>query len=1258
MPSKEKCENLIAWYPFDDASDVGKDASGKGNTAVAKGARKPVVAEVAGRKAAVFKGGEFGISYLELPAELMKGVGDSTGFSVSAWVCPDPAANVWERIFDFGNGVPGPYLFLTRFLRGVCFAGSDLFADANTNCEVGEWIHIAMTVTGTQGGTLSSAGPRIYLNGELVADGFISQTSSGTYKKLREWFATLENPSNYAKNYIGHSQFDADVDFCGALSDFRIYGTALDEEEILGLMCEALSQGEILEMARDKFLPSPGKIIHHDIFLPDQLMEGRVTVAWSCDHPDRVSADGKVTQGEEPVGVELRAVLSCGDEKREKGFRATVVPSSVSAYELTVHGDREVLDISPVLFGLFYEDINNAADGGIYAEMVSNRSFEDFVYEIYDARSGENGKSGGRRHNPLRFWFGDLDKVVPCNEGGLREYFHLTDPDANAYYVKVQDGTVLRNRGFCDNNLDYSMNLKEGVSYQFCIWLKPDTETKLEVTLKDGGGNPVSNTVTVQTDAPGQWKKYSAELLTVRETVMGQVELVFTGAAGVDMVSLMPCDAWGASEEKLSATAHRNYKSNENYRLRRDLVEALVELHPAFLRFPGGCISEGSYIWDNVYDWKDSVGPVEVRKENFNVWGYTMTMGLGYMEYFQLAEDLNAEPLPVMACGVLCQARSDYANPAGGKLQEKYIHNFIDLIDFAISTDFDGNEWAALRRDMGHREPFGLHYLGVGNENWGTEFFASFEVFKHAIDEHMKKVYPGHELHIISTAGAQADDDAYQQGWKFLAGYQKGGATVRFTDGESSEAKDVTWYPYEKNYLDTIVDEHYYRSNEYLLENADRYNYYYRPYVYGKLIEEQVSKVFVGEYASSDKNTLAGAVAEAAVMTGFEKNSDVVRLAATAPLFNKVVTDGVYRWTPDAIWFDNESVWRTPNYYVQQMFAKYLGDKLLATSYETYVDGRKIEQVPRGGVTVAVASGEAVLQTLTVTDNISGSILFTQNFADTLSERLIPFGLDLHACEVTGSGLRIPGDHAVRHGFYINEPEWSHYTVSLVVEKTDPATEIYVGAGLQGEADTGFPGETITLHEYCVGYGAHGTGLKVFKDGKEGYTMGDYSSSVFAGNLRACHDEAVPAGTYDVTVDFGGTSGETISCCYAGRDGVRRAVLEGKLEAYNRDVYHSVTKDGSRVCMKLVNADYFEKRVKINLSGLSVGEQAECITLTAEEELVHRPNVNTRERELVVPVSSFQEILRSPEDGEAFLEMTLPADCLRVIVLPLAKGNQ
>jgi alpha-L-arabinofuranosidase len=1250
MLNNDKKDHLLAWYRFDEDDNVGKDFSSRGNEAVAKGTREPVIEEISGRKAAVFQGGEFGASYLELPKELLQGVGDETGFSVSTWICPDKAANVWERIYDFGNGQAGPYLFLTRFLRGVCFAGSDIFADANINCATGEWMHIAMTVTGTKGGTRSSAGPRIYLNGELVADGFISQTTSGTYKKLREWLATLEDTDNYSNNFIGHSQFDADADFCGALSDFRIYADALSEEDILGIMCESLSDREILEMARDKFLPAPDKIITGDIMLVESLMEGRVKVEWNCDYPDIISSKGKVTPGQRPIGVFVQATLRSGTDCIAKSFPATVVPPEMAPYELTVHGDKKVLDISKTLYGLFYEDINNAADGGIYAEMINNRSFEEFTYKVYDARSGENGKSSGRIHNPLRFWFGDLDKVKPCMEGGLNEHFHLTDPDANACYIRVQPGTVLSNRGFCDNNLDYSMNFKAGEKYAFSIWLKPESETTVEVTLRDSDENAVSTSASISTDEPGQWKKYKT-VLTADKTVMGQIEIAFSGAAGVDMVSLMPCSVWGASEEELSASAHRNFLGNENYRLRRDLVETLVELHPAFLRFPGGCISEGSYIWDNVYDWKDSVGPVEVRKENFNVWGYVMTLGLGYMEYFQLAEDLNAEPLPVMACGVLCQARSDYANPAGGKLQEKYINNFIDLIDFAISTDFENNSWAALRKEMGHEEPFGLHYLGVGNENWGTEFFASFEEFKYAIDEHMKKAYPGYELHIISTVGAQADDDSYQQGWKFLAGYQKGGDTIRFTDGETSTEKEVAWYPHQKNYLETIVDEHYYRSNEYLLENADRYNYYYRPYDNGRLVENQVSKVFVGEYASSDKNTLAGAVAEAAVMTGFEKNSDVVRLAATAPLFNKVVTDGTYRWTPDAIWFDNESVWRTPNYYVQQMFARYIGKKLLATSYETYENGRKKEGIPRGGVSVAAASGEVVLKKLTVTDNLSGDVLFEQDFSEKLSDCLIPIHPDKTSCREDKDGLHITASSTVRHGFYINEPSWTNYTVALIVDKKEAEAEIYVGAGI---SENGFSSETITMHEYCVGCGTYGTGLKVIKDGKEGYTMGDYSSSIFAGNLRACFDEPVAVGEYRIQVDFGGS--DCISCWYAGTDGVKKAEINARLEAYNRDIYHSVTEDENNVYMKLVNAEHFEKRVKINLADLPVEEKAELVTLTGDAELVHRPNVNTKEAELVVPVSSSFEINSVGTRGEQEFELVLPANSVSVVVLNRMKG--
>lgn len=1239
-------EKMIAWYPFDDEQEAGKDASGHGNTAAAMGSRKPVIKEVQGRKAAVFAGGEFGASYFELPKGLLRSVSDEGGITISAWICCDKAVNVWERIFDFGKGMGGPYLFLTRFMRGVCFAGADLCADASKACPVGEWVHVAMTVTGTRGGTLSSAGPRVYINGELAADGFISQTSSGTYKKLREWFATLEDADTYDHNYIGHSQFDADVDFCGAMSDFRIYNEALNEEELIGLMCEALTEQEILKLARDRFLKAPEKIITDHMELAHSLMENRVQVTWTCDHPKIVTGEGNVYPAEKPLGVHIQAALTCGESRVVKEFTATVIPKNIPPYELTVYGEEEVLDISKTLYGLFYEDINNAADGGIYVEMIQNRSFEEFVFEVYDGRSGVDGKSSGRKHNPLRFWFGDLDQVTVKNEGGLNEYFGKNDPDTAAYYVEVADGVRLFNRGFCDNHAEMSMNLKEGAGYRFTIWAKASTVSEIHVTLLDADEKAVSNTVTIVTDGSNEWKKYTAEKLTAEKTVMGQICLAFEKTTAIDMVSLMPDDVWGAEEEKVSKTAHQNFMANSNYRLRRDLVEALAELHPTFLRFPGGCISEGSYIWDNVYDWKDSVGPVEVRKENFNVWGYVMTLGLGYMEYFQLAEDLHAEPLPVMACGVLCQARSDYANPAGGALQEKYIKNFTDLIDFAISTDFSNNEWAALRKEMGHETPFGLHYLGVGNENWGTEFFASFEAFKHAIDVHMEKNYPGYELHIISTAGAQADDDAYQQGWKFLAGYEKGGAVVSFTDGEKSFDKEVTWYPHEKNYLSTIVDEHYYRSNDYLLENVDRYNYYYRPYQDGKPVEDQISKVFVGEYASSDKNTLAGAIAEAAVMTGFEKNSDVVRLAATAPLFNKVITDGTYRWTPDAIWFDNESVWRTPNYYVQQLFAQYIGKKLLLTEFETYTAGEKALLQPQGGVTISVAGGEVLLKKLTVTANDTKEVLLEQNFTKDLDSRLLFMVPDDEEVIRDKDGWKIKAVSAGRHGFYINAAGWRNYTVMLTAEKREETAEIYVGAGLQGVSDQFFGTEKLTLHEYCVGCGAYGTGLKVFKDGKEGYTMGDYSSSVFAGNLRACYEEPVPAGReYTVTVNYGGEDGRSILCYYGSDGEQKKAQLDCKLESYNRDIYHSVTKDENTIYMKLVNADDCEKRVRIHLKQMEVKEQAELVTLTGDRELVHVPNVNTKEAERIVPAA---ETISVQKDG---FELVLPANSLNVVVL-------
>lgn len=1239
-------ENMIAWYPFDDIQDVGKDASGRGNTAMAIGTRRPQVQEVKGRRAAVFEGGEYGSSYLELPFDLLNDVSDYTGFTVSAWIYSSKAVNVWERIFDFGKNIHGPYLFLTRSIRGVCFAGTDLFADANLAFPLDEWVHVAMTVTGTEGGTLSSAGPRVYLNGELVADGFISQTSSGTYKKLREWFATLEDTDNYCHNYIGHSQFMADPDFSGALSDFRIYNKTLSEHEITNLMCESLSELDILRLAKNKYLPAPPKIITKDLLLPSGLMEDRVQVNWSFEPAGLINQKGTVTPAANPAGLNIRAELVCGSSRLEKNFGATVMPEFVAPYQLKIHGDKEVLDISKTLYGLFFEDINNAADGGIYAEMISNRSFEDFTYRVYDARSGENGISSGRNHRPLRFWFGDLDQVKVCHTGGLNEHFGLEDPDTNSYYIQVSSGMKLYNRGFCDNTENYSMNLRREEGYQFSIWAKADADGVIHIELLDGTFSSVSNKVSIQIKGDGKWNKYYADKLMASASVMGQLALSFEGTMSLDMVSLMPDHVWGAMEEKRSSTAHNNYKNNSNYRLRRDMVETLVELHPTFLRFPGGCISEGSYIWDNVYDWKDSVGPVEIRKENYNVWGYTMTLGLGYMEYFQLAEDLNAEPLPVMACGVLCQARSDYANPAGGSLQEKYIANFIDLIDFAISSDFEHNKWAALRRDMGHEAPFPLHYLGVGNENWGSEFFASFEAFHYAIDEYMKQVYPGYELHIISTAGAQADDDAYQNGWKFLTGHMKGGDTIRFTDGKQSFSEEVTWYANRKDYLNTIVDEHYYRSNEYLLENADRYNYYFRPYENGKLIEDKVSKVFVGEYASSEKNTLAGAVAEAAIMTGFERNSDVVRLAATAPLFNKVIHDGTYRWTPDAIWFDNKTVWRTPNYYVQKLFAENIGTKLLKTSYRTYINGERRKYIPSGGVSVAVTEGEIVLKKLIVTSNLNDEIWLEQDFTKELDELLIPIWPDDSNIEQTDGGLLIRSSSQERHGFFVDEPSWFNYTVQLIVEKRTEDAQILLGSGLHGLTNHVYKTERLSVHEYCVGYGHYGTGLKVIKEGKEGYRMGDYSSSVFAGNLRACYDEPVPAGhEYMISTNFGGLEANTISCYYTDESEEIKGKLDCKLEAYTHDIYHSVTADSEKVYIKLVNAENFGKHLKVNLEHLNIHDQAKLITLTGDAELVHMQNVNEKNNERVVPVTT-----QIPVSKTGF-ELIMPANSVNIIIL-------
>ncbi len=580
---------------------------------------------------------------------------------------------------------------------------------------------------------------------------------------------------------------------------------------------------------------------------------------------------------------------------------------------------------------------------------------------------------------------------------------------------------------------------------------------------------------------------------------------------------------------------------------------------------------------------------------------------------------------------------------AGGALRDYYVKNFTDLIDFAINMDFDNNEWAALRKKMGHEAPFDLRYLGVGNENWGTEFFANFEYFKVTIDEYMAKHYPDHELIILSTVGAQADDDAYQQGWKFLSGNMKGSAAITFTDGKSSIDETVTWYEKQHNYMDTIADEHYYRSNEYLLENADRYNYYYRAYKEdGTLDEAETSKVFVGEYASTDKNTLAGAIAEAAIMTSFENNSDVIRLAATAPLFNKVLTDTTYRWTPDCIWFDDETVWYTPNYYVQQLYSKYLGSKVVGTTFTTHRNGEKVELIPHGGIEVAAGNAPVIVKSVKVTSNVDGSVLLDQDFTQPLDAawEVIPGSVGYTIDP--SKGLVLAAQSEGLNGLYILNSAWTNYKVEVVAEKGSGADGFYVGAGL-----TDISPENKDVIEYAIGYNGDATGVKVHKQGIEAYTLGDYSSSTAAGNLRAsCYEELADHTEYTITVNYGGGNGQQLICSYT--DGkVTSKVLEYKLEAYNREIYNSVTKDDKHVYVKLVNADSVDKLTKLNLNGLNVAATGKWITLTGDSSLVHMPNVNKKNDELVTP--SETEVVINKDTATVMLA----ANSVNVIVLDL-----
>ena len=531
-------------------------------------------------------------------------------------------------------------------------------------------------------------------------------------------------------------------------------------------------------------------------------------------------------------------------------FAAGMTLHAQNASNLLIQTNKIGAEVQPTMYGLFFEDINYAADGGLYAELVKNRSFE-FPQNLMGWNTYGN--------------------VVLMNDGPF---------DQNPHYVRLGNAghnhkhTGLENEGF------FGIGVKEGDDYRFSVWARGKNQ-KIRVELiknntMEEGQAFVAEDLNINSD---EWKQYELTFTSPRTEPKARLRIFLETPGTVDLehISLFPVDTYNG---------HKNG-------LRKDLAQALAETNPGVFRFPGGCIVEGTDL-DTRYDWKKSVGPVENRPLNENRWHYTFkhrffpdyyqSYGLGFYEYFLLSEEMGAEPLPIVSCGLSCQFQNEgeHTHVAVCDL-DGYVQDALDLIEFA-NGDVN-TTWGKVRADMGHPAPFNLKYIGVGNEQWGPEYPEHLVPFVTAI----RKAYP--DMLIIGSSGPDSEGKQF----------------------------DYLW-PEMKNIKVDLVDEHFYRPESWFLSQGNRYDNY----------DRKGPKVFAGEYACHGKgkkyNHFNAALLEAAFMTGIERNADIVTMATYAPLFAHV--EG-WQWRPDMIWFDNLNSVRTCSYYVQQLYSHNKGTNVV-----------------------------------------------------------------------------------------------------------------------------------------------------------------------------------------------------------------------------------------------------------------------------------------------------------------------------------------
>ncbi|MDE7385789.1 MAG: alpha-L-arabinofuranosidase [Muribaculaceae bacterium] len=556
--------------------------------------------------------------------------------------------------------------------------------------------------------------------------------------------------------------------------------------------------------------------------------------------------------------------------------------------------------ISDKFIGIFFEDINYAADGGLYAELVQNRDFE---YSPTD-------RGGDKRWHPMKAWSLSDDKRM-TSAIDTAAPLHPNNP----HYIKLTTpgkGYSLLNEGFDGIKVDKDQ------SYNISMWIRQPRGASYKVELLDGAGKTLG-TCTLKARKTGEWENVSGTIRAKADCADARLAVTpqQAGTFDIDMVSLMP----------------ENTFMNRKNGLRPDLAQALADLHPKFVRFPGGCVAHGDGI-DNMYDWKGSIGRLEARIPKRNLWGYHQTRGLGYHEFFQMCEDFGAEPLPVLAAGVPCQNSSTAAHcshdvlttqgqQSGIPMSEMgaYIQDILDLVEYANGDTT--TTWGRKRAEAGHPAPFNLKMLGIGNEDLISDTFK--ERFTMIFDA-VKAKYP--EIEVVGTVGPFYEGPDYEAGWEFAR---------------------------EKNI--PVVDEHYYVSPGWLIHNGHYYDSY----------DRQGTKVYLGEYAShlpSRASTLEAALSNALYLTNVERNADVVTMTSYAPLLAK---EHHTQWRPDLIYFNNSEVKLTPDYYVQKMYGNNSGTRYVPANRSLSIDNADFADRLGHSIVIDEATGDTIVRLVNMT---------------------------------------------------------------------------------------------------------------------------------------------------------------------------------------------------------------------------------------------------------------------------------------------------